>query len=155
MNFNLNNFSKNIICEGGASDAVVETVINGDTLDLYLTAINDKPKFVELEWSFGSDEDIYVLGDVWERSYGDLEFRKITENDRYMPWYFIATDKKTSFCFGVKTQPNSFVSFRYDKTGITALVDCRNGGSGVQLRGRRLCLATFVKAEYDNAEIQD
>lgn len=73
MYFNLNNFSKKIINENGLNDTVVETVINNDTLDLYVTAKNDKVKFIELEWCFDSDEDLYVLGDVWERSYGELE----------------------------------------------------------------------------------
>lgn len=155
MNFSLKDFSQKIICENYCTDTVIETVIDGDRLDLYLTATQDKVKFIELEWKFGSNDNIYVLGDAWERSYGDLEFLKISANDRWMPWYFIATDKKQSFCFGVKTQPNSFVSFRYNTNGITALVDCRNGGSGVHLCGRKLLLATFVYKKYDHADVFD
>ena len=112
MNFNLNKFSINVICESALTDAKTETEINGNTLDLYLSATLDKPKFIELEWDFESGNDVYVLGDVWERSYADLEFRKLADNGRNMPWYFIATDKKSCFCFGVKTQPNAFISFR-------------------------------------------
>ena len=70
-----------------------------------------------------------------------------------MPWYFIATDKNTSFCFGVKTGAKSFVSFKYDQSGITALVDCRNGGNGVHLNGRKVLLASFVFAEYEGDDI--
>ena len=147
--FDLNNFSKNIICENEVNDAVAETVISGNTLELYISAKNSKPKFIELEWKFKSDENIFVLGDAWERSYGDLEFRYLSDNNRYMPWYFIATNRLESFCFGVKTQPNSFVSFTYTAEGIKALIDCRNGGCGVELNGRKLCLATFVYEKYD------
>lgn len=153
MYFNLNNFSKKIINENGLNDTVVETVINNDTLDLYATAKNDKVKFIELEWCFDSDEDLYVLGDVWERSYGELEFKKLCDNDRYMPWYFIATDKTKCFCFGVKTQPNAFISFSYTSDGIKALIDCRNGGCGVELNGRKLHIATFVYKKYDSADV--
>lgn len=153
MYFNLNNFSKKIINENGLNDTVVETVINNDTLDLYVTAKNDKVKFIELEWCFDSDEDLYVLGDVWERSYGELEFKKLCDNDRYMPWYFIATDKTKCFCFGVKTQPNAFISFSYTSDGIKALIDCRNGGCGVELNGRKLHIATFVYKKYDSADV--
>ena len=96
MNFNLNNFSKNVICEDGVNDTIVEAVVNGNTLDLYVTANSDKPKFIELEWSFNSAEGTYVLGDAWERSYGELEFKKLCNVERYMPWYFSATDKCTS-----------------------------------------------------------
>lgn len=153
MYFNLNNFSKKIINENGLNDTIVETVINNDTLDLYVTAKNDKVKFIELEWCFDSDEDLYVLGDVWERSYGELEFKKLCDNDRYMPWYFIATDKTKCFCFGVKTQPNAFISFSYTSDGIKALIDCRNGGCGVELNGRKLHIATFVYKKYDSADV--
>ena len=153
MYFKLNNFSNKIRNENGMNDTVVETVINNDTLDFYVTAKNDKVKFIELEWCFDSDEDLYVLGDVWERSYGELEFKKLCDNDRYMPWYFIATDKTKCFCFGVKTQPNAFISFSYTSDGIKALIDCRNGGCGVELNGRKLHIATFVYKKYDSADV--
>ncbi len=153
MEFNTNCFEKKIICEGNCTDTIVETVINGDTIDLYVTATNDKVKFIELEWKFESDNGIYVLGDAWERSYGELEFRKLADNDRFMPWYFIATDKASCFCFGVKTQPNAFISFSYITKGIKAVVDCRNGGCGVELNGRKLLLATFVYKKYNSADV--
>jgi len=153
MSFDLKNFIKKIICENMPKDAVVETSVNGDTLDLYLTATNDRVKFIELEWSFESDNEIYVLGDAWERSYGELGFRKLSEINRYMPWYFIATDKTKSFCFGVKTQPNAFISFSYTADGIKALIDCRNGGCGVELNGRKLHLATFVYKKYGSGDV--
>lgn len=153
MEFNINCFEKKIICESNCTDTVVEAVINGDSLDLYVTAAEDRLKFIELEWSFESTENLYVLGDAWERSYGELEFKKLADNDRFMPWYFIATDETSCFCFGVKTQPNAFISFSYTTKGIKAVVDCRNGGCGVELSGRKLHLATFVYKKYNSADI--
>ncbi len=152
MIFDISKFNYNIICEQDTTDTLVETAVNGNSLDLFVTAKEDKLKFIELQWNFESSSDLYVLGDVWERSYGDLEFVKLQNNDRLMPWYFIATDKKSCFCFGVKTQPNTFVSFRYTEKGITALVDCRNGDSGVALNGRKLSAATFVYKKYDSCD---
>ncbi len=153
MEFNTNRFEKKIICEGNCTDTVVETVINGDNLDLYVTATKDRLKFIELEWRFESDENLYVLGDAWERSYGELEFKKLADNDRFMPWYFIATDETSCFCFGVKTQPNAFISFNYTTKGIKAVIDCRNGGCGVELNGRKLHLATFIYKKYNSADV--
>ncbi len=153
MYFDIKNFKYKVICENEHKDTVVETSINGETLDLSVTANEDRVKFIELEWKFESNGDIYVLGDAWERSYGDIGLKKISESSRYMPWYFIATDKTKSFCFGVKTQPNAFVSFSYTTDGIKALVDCRNGGRGVQLNGRKLHLATFVYKKYDSDDV--
>jgi alpha-galactosidase len=153
MIFNTLDFTSKIICDSAVADTKLETIERENGFELYITAKNDRPKFVELHWAFKSDDNIFVLGDAWERSYANLEFKKLFDNERYMPWYFIATDKKESFCFGVKTGCNSFVSFIYNKDGITAVIDCRNGGNGVHLDGRKLCLATFVLAEYDNADI--
>lgn len=153
MYFDIRNFTEKIICENERKDTVIETSVNGDLLDLYVTAAEDRLKFIELEWSFESKENLYVLGDAWERSYGELEFKKLADNDRLMPWYFIASDKTSCYCFGVKTQPNAFISFNYTTKGIKALVDCRNGGCGVQLNGRKLHLASFVYKKYDSADV--
>lgn len=151
-NFELSRFLTKIICQQENIDAVIETQLNNNQLDLYLSANVSEPKFIELNWKFDSDDNIIILADAWERSYGELEFVNIKDNDRYMPWYFLATNKTDSFCFGVKTQPNAFISFRYDRTGILALVDCRNGGNGVQLHGRKIHLATFLLKQYQNTE---
>ncbi len=153
MNFSIKDYSYKIICENEQKDTVIDAVAQGDKLDLFVTATGDKVKFIELEWKFTSDDGIFVLGDTWERSYGDLEFLKLSDNDRYMPWYFIATDKKKCMCFGVKTGTKAFVSFRYTKDGIYALVDCRNGGSGVHLNGRTLNAATFILKNYDSSDV--
>ncbi len=153
MTFDINEFTAKIICENQVSDAVIDTASRNNELDLFLTAYEDKPKFIELHWNISEDKDILVLGDVWERSYGDLEFRILSDNNRSMPWYFIATNKKECFCFGVKTMANSFVSFRYDESGITAVLDVRNGGNGVHLNGRKLCLASFIYSHYDNGNV--
>lgn len=153
MIFNLKDFSSEIKCEGALTDAFIETELNGDHLDVYLTAKDDKPTYVELKWNTEGADGFLVLGDTWERSYADLEFLPVKKNDRFMPWYFIATDKKKSICFGVKTGPNAFVSFRFDREGIKAVINVKNGGGGVNLKGRRLHLATFVKAEYESGDV--
>ena len=153
MIFDIHSFKKEIKAEGAKGDTLLETVSRGEQLELYVTAMEDKPQFIELNWQFAESRDYYVLGDAWERSYGELTFRKLSELNRYLPWYFFATDKETSFGFGVKTQPNAFISFQYTAQGIRALVDCRNGSQGVELKGRKLHLATFVYKQYDSSDI--
>ena len=153
MTFDINKFTVKIICDNQVSDALVETELRGNEMDVFLSAEEDRVKFVELHWEKETDDESFVLGDAWERSYGELEFRKITENDRYMPWYFIATNKKESFCFGVKTQGKSYACFKYDTKGITAFFDVRNGGNGVHLNGRKICIATLVYSHYDNGNV--
>lgn len=147
-NFRIENFTYDLVCDGAPTDASVFFERRGDTLSAFLTAECDRPRFVTLRWAFVTDEDLYVLGDAWERSYGDLRFLKLSENSRPMPWYFAATNRAETYCFGVQTQPNAFVSFTYDAGGITAKIDCRNGGCGVKLGGRTVRLCAFVFAQY-------
>lgn len=148
--FVLSDFTADIRCEGPNEDAELQTVISGNNLTVCLKANKSLPRFVTLRWSFESDPEIKVLGDAWERSYANLEFCALKDNDRYLPWYFIADATDTQYCFGVKTQPNSFVSFRYDTSGITAFIDCQNGGGGVELNGRTICLCEFLFCKYDS-----
>ena len=150
QHFMLSDFTAEILCDGPNKDAVLDTTISGNTLSLRLTTKSSLPTFVTLHWAFQSDPDILVLGDCWERSYANLEFCALKDNDRYMPWYFIADAKQMQYCFGVKTQPNAFVSFRYDTDGVTAWIDCRNGSGGVALNGRTIQLCEFVFRAYDS-----
>lgn len=147
-NFNINKFEYSVICENNICDTKISFEETENTLSVYITATKDKPKFVNIKWNCKSDDNILVLGDAWERSYGDLQFIPIDNNDRNMPWYFVATNKRESFCLGVKTQPNSFVNFRYNANEIAAKIDCRNGSNGVELNGRKLKLCTFVNKKY-------
>ena len=141
-----------IRCEGAVTDAAIRTESAENTLTVYLSAREDKPCFVDFCWKAPVDADLLALSDAWERSYGELGFLPVRSNDRAMPWYFMLTDKENSFCFGVKTQPAAFVSFRVTETGVTAVADCRNGGQGVALQGRELHLCTFIYKRYCNGD---
>ena len=145
-------FHSAVICENDGCDARLRFETGDGTLRVYLSAEKSRPTFVKLFWDVQKDENTLVLGDAWERSYGDLEFRRLRDNDRFLPWYFIATDKTDCFCFGVKTRPHAFVSFRYTMRELCAVLDCRNGGGGVELGGREVCLAQFVLKEYKNTD---
>ena len=146
--FLLDRFDYQVTCDEARTDTEVTFEKTDGTLSVYLTAKADRPQFVTLQWRFETEEDLFVLGDIWERSYGNLCFKRLSENNRPLPWYFAATNKSETFCFGVKTQPNAFVCFFYDENGVTATIDCRNGGSGVKLDGRTVKLCTFVFARY-------
>ena len=65
MNFALNAFSKKIICENENSDAKLEAVFRDNEFDLFLSATESKPCFIELHWDMVSDENTLVLGDAW------------------------------------------------------------------------------------------
>ena len=68
MIFDIHSFKKEIKAEGTKGDTLLETVSRGEQLELYVTAMEDKPQFIELNWQFAGSRDYYVLGDAWERS---------------------------------------------------------------------------------------
>lgn len=109
--------------------------------DIYITA--DEVSFVKIVWEAELPETAMVLGDAWERSYGDLCFKPIADAG-YMPWYFVACTEDCSLYCGVKTLPNSFCSWSVTKNEIVLSIDVRCGGRPVQLSGRRLLAATVV-----------
>lgn len=136
-----------LICDGADTDAVVETEIKERKLELYITAKESKPKFICLRWNYRTTEPTRVVGDKWERSYGDIEWHSLN-GEIFMPWYFLAHNGEETTGCGVMVRPNSFVSFQYDPSGVTAWVDVRCGAVGVELGGRRLLAATFVCEHY-------
>jgi alpha-galactosidase len=83
-----------------------------------------------------------IMGDHWERSYGDLEWRGIVP-DRVLPWYFLATDGQSTQAYGVLTGAAAMCFWQVDGNGISLWLDVRNGGAGVRLGSRRLNVAVI------------
>ncbi|MFZ4509034.1 MAG: hypothetical protein ACOYON_15200 [Fimbriimonas sp.] len=103
---------------------------------------------VALRWNHPIAPHSRILGDHWERGYGDLEWRGIID-ERPLPWMALVHDPQdgTTLGLGVKTGGASFASWRVDANGFTLVLDVRTGGRGVQLGGRDLCLAECVQLD--------
>ena len=86
------------------------------------------------------------LGDHWERSYADLEWRGESPN-RAMPWYFMAHDGKATHGYGVRTGPGALCFWNADAEGISLWADVRSGGVPVELGERTLAVADVVCRE--------
>ena len=91
--------------------------------------------YVVLRWDLTAEEQwsepVKVMGDAWERGYGDLEWRGINP-DRCMPWYFMVSngsDRDRNFagrrtqCFGVKVRPSALCFWQYDGKHVTLHMD--------------------------------
>ncbi len=135
-----------IECEGELSDAKVRFELADRKLCVYLTAKQDKVRFICLRWNHRATEPTRIMGDKWERSYGDMEWHSLN-GEIFMPWYFFANNGSETVGCGVMVQPNSFISFSCDPSGVTAWFDVRCGGVGVELNGREL-LAGIVVCEH-------
>jgi alpha-galactosidase len=105
---------------------------------------------VALRWSDRLPAEALILGDAWERSYGDLQWRH-QQPERLLPWYFLSHDPSTGRTngAGVDVQPNAFCSWTVDAEGFTLWLDLRNGGGPTHLNGRTLTAATVRR--FDDA----
>ena len=115
----------------------------GNGLAISLTAPRSPLERILLRWSGRLPDNTRFLGDHWERSYGDLEWRGFNA-ERVMPWYFLAAMGQGTHGYGVKTGANAFCFWQVDAEGISLWLDVRNGGSGVQLGERGLAAAEVV-----------
>src|SRR4030095_9053490 len=87
-----------------------------------------------------------ILGDAWERGYGDLEWRGFVP-DRVMPWYVATTDGRVTHAYGVRTGAAALCFWEIDPQGLTLWADVRSGGAGVELGQRTLTVCDIVTRE--------
>jgi len=106
---------------------------------------------VLLEWEYPVSQQATLLGDHWERSYGDLHFQP-ADFARKMPWYFVQHDTKSTICFGVKTGCPVFCHWQVGDGKMRLTLDTRNGGSGVDLGDRVLNAATIISVKSKDHE---
>jgi alpha-galactosidase len=118
---------------------------------ILLTAPKTRLTRLRLRWRGAFPAGWRYLGDHWERSYGDLEWRGLS-GERLMPWYFLASGSSLTHGYGVKTGASAFACWQADGGGITLWLDVSNGGSGVELGGRRLEAATIVVRKGQSGE---
>ena len=118
---------------------------------LTLDAHDVRLRRVHLRWNGAIGERATVLGDAWERSYGDLAWLPL-QAERPLPWYCLVQDGSATHGFGVETGASSFAFWQVDTNGISLWLDTRNGGNGVALKGRSLALATVVTVQSARGE---
>ncbi len=108
---------------------------------------------IKIRWSIApADSNIIILGDHWERGYGDLEWRGIVP-ERVLPWYFLMHDGvRTNGC-GVKTGAGALCYWQLDADGVTFTADVSSGCNGVRLGERLLPVAELVYMEGSEGEM--
>jgi alpha-galactosidase len=121
----------------------VELAPTADGTQVRVAAPGVALETVGLRWAGEMPESVKLLGDTWERSYGDLAWRPWAAA-RPMPWYFLASDGRVTHGYGVAVQPNALCCWSADRGGLTLALDVRAGGVGVQLGTRVLEACTVV-----------
>lgn len=123
--------------------ATVRTTERRDALNVSLTAPGVAVKRIHLRWRGDISSVRQLLGDAWERGYGDLEWRGWSA-DRVMPWYVATHDGHVTNSYGVRTGARAFCFWQFDSGGISLWADVRSGGVGVQLGERVLDVCDVV-----------
>ena len=101
---------------------------------------------VYLRWAAPAPAGAKILGDAWERAYGDLQWMGLRP-ERIMPWYMLVSDGSVTHGYGVATGCNSLCSWRLDAFHTELCLDLRCGPDPVELGGRTLHAATLVCRE--------
>jgi alpha-galactosidase len=127
----------------GAGLLVRTTPVPTGALRVELSAPGAAVLRVRLRWRGRLDTTRLLLGDAWERGYGDFEWRGFVP-DRVMPWYVMAWDGVRTNGYGVRTGANAFCSWQVDPAGITLWADVRSGGAAVQLGDRVLAVCDVM-----------
>ncbi|MFC4809809.1 hypothetical protein [Paenibacillus sp. GCM10023250] len=126
-----------------AKGLAVSLAASGGAAALALEAPGHAVRQLKLRWNAKQEGRPLILGDHWERGYGELEWRGIVP-ERVLPWYFLRHDGARTAGFGVKTGPNAFCYWQLDADGITFTADVASGAEGVRLGARRLLVAELV-----------
>lgn len=122
------------------ADVRVDAETIADALRISLTAPRTPIKRVHLRWKSNIDAVRLIVGDAWERGYGDLEWRGFVP-DRVMPWYAATFDGSTTHAYGVRTGANAMCFWQLDPGGVSLWADVRSGGVALQLGERTLTVA--------------
>lgn len=127
-----------------AGDVVVGIRPTEAALDITVTAPTGVAR-VAVRFPWGLPAGARVLGDAWERAYGDLHWGPLRP-ERVLPWYWAWYDPagRRGGGVGVALRPGAFASWSVDGEGATLWLDLHNGGEPVVLGERVLAAATVV-----------
>ena len=132
-------------------DIEVTVKTNGNAKGVYVTSPTQQLNAVRLKWAHNMPSNAMFLGDHWERSYGDLQWKTNTSGVKN-PWYVLIHDTKQTACFGVKTGTNSICWWGLSNDSLELTLDTHSGGNGVMLGNRTLHAADIVTTQNKSSE---
>lgn len=132
-------------------DVKVEVVVSEGALESFLTAQETAVREVVLCWKGLMQDAGLILGDHWERGYGDLEWKK-PQDTTFMPWYFAEDKGEACNCYGVKVRPAAMCWWEIEGQDLLLHLDVRCGGEGVLLKGRKMKMAEILMQRYTSGD---
>lgn len=128
------------------ADVVTEFSADG-SLKVSVSSRREPLLLLHLRWTFPVTAPVRILGDAFERTYGDAGWRGMEPN-RLLPWYILMDDGRHISAMGVKVRGGAFAYWRVDGKGVSLYLDCRNGASGVLPKGRTIHAGDVVRHVY-------
>lgn len=147
-NFSLHSSGKNL---WRYNDVVVELRSLQDKVAVYIQSPSLALKAVKLSWDHNTAGTSKILGDHWERTYGDVSWKNIDASTK-APWYLLAHNDNETNCFGVKTGCNTICFWQLAEDKLQLTLDTKNGGNGVQLGERKLHAADIITTKNEDNE---
>ena len=107
-------------------------------------ATADTVSRVLLRWRRSIPEGVAVLGDAWERSYGDLQWRGM-QPERVLPWMALWHHRRSGVTtgIGVQVRGGAFAGWTLDPDGVSLWLDLRCGGVAVRPGDRAIDAAVI------------
>jgi alpha-galactosidase len=144
-----------LVSKGGSvfvhHDITVNIKTSGNAQAVHIQSPVTELQAVKLKWHYKNAAYTKVLGDHYERSYGDLAW-KASDAAAKNPWYALLYDGQNTACFGVKTGLNSVCWWDVNPGSIELTMDTHSGGVGVKLGQRTLHAADIVTYKSKTGE---
>ena len=132
-------------------DVEVSLKAAGNATGVYVTSPSSPIGGIRLKWKYEVAAASQVLGDSFERTYGDEAWRGLdgaTKN----PWYVLLHNENKTACFGVKTGCSTICWWNVSADSIELTMDTHSGGVGVELGARKLHAADIITTQSTPAE---
>lgn len=141
---------KTVILSGDTArwdDILVKLKKDKEQIKVEITGDKSPLCYVSIRFKEKVDTKARVLGDEWERTYGEMVWQPMIPH-RHLPWYFLLTKDGITKAAGVKVRPKAMCFWQLDEEGVTLMLDVRCAGEGTALGGRTLEAATVIWEEY-------
>ncbi len=133
------------------NDVEVRLKPAGDVVSVFIQSPTLTLKTVKISWKYPISKTALLLGDHWERTYGDVQWQAPDQKAK-MPWYAIEHDGDKTNCFGVKTGASAICYWEANGDSLSLSLDTTSGGDGVQLKSRTLHGADIITTKNEGNE---
>jgi len=132
-------------------DVEVALAADGNAMGVHVQSPQTALTGIRLTWKYDVNQNGKVLGDHWERTYGDVAWKSPDAGVKN-PWYVLLNDGRNTACFGVKAGCNTICWWTVKPDRIELTLDTHSGGDGVALGIRKLHAADIITTKSKTGE---